>query len=319
MAGWVVTAGMGLVALSQGAGFSWIPLLWSVQAFTPFVLAPAVPVAAMALMRRRWLVGAVHAGLACCLFVLVAPVITASTEAPPASAPRLTLAQGNVYYRTDRPAEVAAAMVDTGADVLAMTEYSRPVADVMESMLARGELAAYPYVAADAPGDRNGVALWSRHPIVEQRITRIGQGRAIDATLDVDGTLVRIVVVHPLPGTDRSSLASWTGDLAALRDVADPRKPVVPTMIVGDFNATRWHPAFRDLLGDGWRSAHELLGEGWSRSWPSDLPGPPLVRIDHALLSEGVIPTVARDVALPGSDHLGFVVEVAVAPRAPAP
>jgi endonuclease/exonuclease/phosphatase (EEP) superfamily protein YafD len=158
------------------------------------------------------------------------------------------------------------------------------------------------------------VALWSRHPIVEHRIIRLGGGRAIDATLEVGGVLLRIVVVHPLPGTDRASLTSWTTDLAAIRRTVDPDRSSVPAIIVGDFNATRWHPAFRDLLDDGWRSAHEVLGAGWSRSWPSDLPGPPLVRIDHALVGDGVVPTAVHDLPLPGSDHLGFVVELAIAP-----
>jgi endonuclease/exonuclease/phosphatase (EEP) superfamily protein YafD len=310
--GWALTAAMGVLAASQALGFSWIPLLWTAQAFTPLLLAPAVPVAAIALVRRRWAAAVIHTGLACCLVVLIAPVVTASTERAPTSAPRLTIAQGNVFYRTDRPDEVAAAMVGTGADVLAMTEYSQPVADAFDAI--DGLTDEYPYVVAATPGDRNGVGLWSRHPILEQRITRVGSGRAIDATIDVDGRRVRVVVVHPLPGTDGASLASWSDDLAAIRHLADPDDARSPTVIVGDFNATRWHPAFRDLLGDGWRSAHEELGDGWSRSWPSDLPGPPLVRIDHALVSAGVIPTAVHDVALPGSDHLGLVVELAIAP-----
>lgn len=310
LAGWIVTAAMGLVAISQALGFSWIPLLWALQAFTPFVLAPAVPVALVAAWRRRRTVAAVHAGLSLCLLVLVLPVVLHERPTVPADAARLTVAQGNVYYRTDRPSEVAAAMLATDADVLAFTEFSQPVAD---ALAAAGAASRYPFRADEAPGDRNGVALLSRYPITSGGTTRVGRSLAVDATLDVDGSAVRVVVVHPLPGTDRESLAAWTHDLPAIGALADPDDPATsPTIVVGDLNATRWHPALRDVLDRGWRDAHELLGRGWSASWPTDLPGPALVRIDHALLSRRVVPVSVHDVALPGSDHRGFVLDVAI-------
>jgi endonuclease/exonuclease/phosphatase (EEP) superfamily protein YafD len=68
------------------------------------------------------------------------------------------------------------------------------------------------------------------------------------------------------------------------------------------------------VLSRGWRDAHEVLGRGWSASWPTDLPGPPLVRIDHALVSGSVVVEGIVDVEIPGSDHRGFVVSVAVDP-----
>ncbi len=62
--------------------------------------------------------------------------------------------------------------------------------------------------------------------------------------------------------------------------------------------------------------AHEQTGHGLSFSWPADRGLlPPLFRLDHALMSDGVTATALRDVAIPGSDHVGFVVE----PARPAP
>jgi hypothetical protein len=38
------------------------------------------------------------------------------------------------------------------------------------------------------------------------------------------------------------------------------------------------------------------------------------VRLDHALVGPGVVPTAIDDIQVPGSDHRGFVVDVAVNP-----
>ena len=309
---WVATALMCGLALTQLAAFTWIPLVWMLQALTPYLLLPALPAAVMAAWRRHWTATTVHAGLLLVLLWLTGPVLWHdSPPAPAAGAPRLTITSANVYSQTDRPADAAAALLATDADVVAVTEYS---ADVAAAFANAGAADTHPFVAAEAPGDRNGVALYSRYPITTQSVARLGQGLTVDATLDVAGTPVRVVVVHPLPGTDGESLASWFDDLHALRDTVEPSSGPggVATMIVGDFNATRWHPAFRELLDRGWHDAHELLGQGFSRSWPTDLSIPPLVRIDHALVDDRVSPIAVHDLDVPGSDHRGFVLEVAV-------
>lgn len=310
--GWIATASIGFVAASQGLGFTWIPALWALQALTPFVLGAALPLAAIALVARRPAMAAVNVGTLVALAWLVAPVVAHDDAGTPGPDSRhLTVASGNVYYRTERPGEIAAAMLDLDADVIAMTEFSAPVEDAFERLDGGRE---YPFVAARAPGDRNGVAVYSRYPIVDTTVAPIGQGLAVDVVLDIDGVTARVVVVHPLPGTDGVSLEAWSGDLPAIGSIADPDTDGAHTMIVGDFNATRWHPAFRDVLRRGWRDAHEVLGDGWSRSWPTGRWFPSLVRIDHALVGAAVAVTGVRDVALPGSDHRGFVVTVAIEP-----
>lgn len=310
--GWIATGSIGFVAISQALGFTWIPALWALQALTPLALGASVPMAVIALLAHRRAMAAVHLGVVVALGWLVLPIVFhADAGTPPPDARRLTIASGNVYYRTDRPGEIAAALLALDADVIAMTEFSVPVEEAFERLDSSGR---YPFVAALAPGDRNGVAVYSRYPIVDRTIAPIGQGLAVDVVLDVDGVPTRVVVVHPLPGTDGPSLEAWTGDLPAIGGVADPEAEGARTLIVGDFNATRWHPAFRDVLGRGWRDAHEVLGDGWSRSWPTGRPFPPLVRIDHALVGDAVSVIDVHDVALPGSDHRGFVVTVAIAP-----
>lgn len=312
LAGWLATAAMGGLALSQATGTSWIPLVWSLQAFTPWLLAPAVPALVVSAVRRRWAAAGVHAGISLCLVVLVLPVLRhPSPPAVAADAPALTIAHANVYFRNERPAALVEVLLATGADVIAMSEYS-PAVD--EAFTAAGGLDRYPYGLSRVPGDRDGMALFSRFPLVSQEIGRLTSGSFIDVVLDVQGVEVRMVVVHPLPGTSREALSAWRDDLDAIGHLVadDAAAGGSPAVVVGDFNATRWHPALRDLLDDGWSDAHEMLGQGFSRSWPTDRRFPPLVRIDRALVNDLISPRSTVDVSLPGSDHAGFVLDLAV-------
>ena len=109
---------------------------------------------------------------------------------------------------------------------------------------------------------------------------------------------------HPHPrGLDA---ASW----ATLKTQATSAPGAVA--VVGDFNSTRWNPPFGDLLAAGLHDAHESVGQGLSRSWPNLGFPVPLMRLDHALVNDKVGVVSVHDVDVPGSDHIGFVTELAV-------
>jgi hypothetical protein len=54
------------------------------------------------------------------------------------------------------------------------------------------------------------------------------------------------------------------------------------------------------------------MGRGFSTSWPVAWDLPPFVRLDHALLRPGVVPTGVRELHVPGSDHRGLVADLAL-------
>ena len=90
--------------------------------------------------------------------------------------------------------------------------------------------------------------------------------------------------------------------------------PATPRMLVGDFNAGYWHPAFRELLDDGWHDATQVTHRGFSASWPNDwFVVPPFVRLDHVLVNERLVVLDTHDVDVPGSDHQGLFVTVVAA------
>ncbi len=153
-----------------------------------------------------------------------------------------------------------------------------------------------------------GVAIWSKDPVGvadHQETTYV----SLDLTVDGPDGPVRIVAVHPpTPITD---FDGWRNDLARIGEVG--RRGETPTVVIGDFNASFWHPSFRALLDDGFTDAHIAAGKGFSTSWPTDRPYPPFVRLDHALTTDSLVSTDVDDFDIVGSDHRGLIVTVAPA------
>jgi endonuclease/exonuclease/phosphatase (EEP) superfamily protein YafD len=124
-----------------------------------------------------------------------------------------------------------------------------------------------------------------------------------------------VYVVHP--PNPLENIHPWRDEIHGLARRAAVND--APCIVVGDFNATFWHPPFRSLFEAGWRDAHVLTGRGFSSSWPNHLRWlPPFLRLDHALVDGSLEVTEAVDVDLPGSDHRGFVVSVIVNRAEPA-
>jgi endonuclease/exonuclease/phosphatase (EEP) superfamily protein YafD len=100
---------------------------------------------------------------------------------------------------------------------------------------------------------------------------------------------------------------------------------VGPFVVAGDLNTTTFRPKIQELSDTGLTDAHESLGQGLSSSFKLSASGVlaapgAVVRLDHVLLSDGVRAISADDLDSADSDHLPFVVTLAVRPgdRRPA-
>jgi len=311
---WVCTALMGALALSQAIGRTPQVTLFVLQATTWIALAPSAPVAITAAVTGRWLLALVNIVILAALAVLTAPLLRrdAVTTTRP-SDPLATIVFANTYYENERPDDTVAALLDLDADLLALAEYTPAIE---ASLGAKGAFERYPFQVGAAEVTRDGIVLLSRLPITAGAHRDIGDVPGIDATVDVDGVPLRVVVVHPVAPTRARDLRSWTRDLRTYRVLLDEAAASgEAVLVVGDFNAARGHPDFRALVdATPFRSAHEWLGEGWSTSWPINGITPAFVRIDHALV-HGVIPTGVTDVDPPGTDHRAFALRFAVPRR----
>lgn len=311
MLGWIATALVGAVMITQVTGWPRGRSVSIVHALTPYLGASAVVVAAIAVW-RRWLAlatTAVATGLAVVLLSL--PLFVPGD--PPATAPGATglrVAVANLLYSNTRSEEAADVLLDADADVIVFAEFTVDHQAVFQEHPMAGR---YPH-RIDRP-DRGpaGIGVWSRTPLAPVDPPR-PFASGIDVVVEhLDGP-VRLLGVHvPSPVSD---VDAWRQDLQQLEQIS--RSATTPLIVAGDLNASYWHPEFRSLLDAGFADAHITTGNGFATSWPTDGLVPPFVQLDRALTTGSLVATDLDDLDVPGSDHRGFVVTVARArPGAP--
>jgi endonuclease/exonuclease/phosphatase (EEP) superfamily protein YafD len=303
---WVVVAGLAWIVVSRVFGITFpARVTVMLQALLPLVFLLAYPIGVVALVRRRWALGA-----ACVLLVIVhlASVYPAlghrSLPAWAASAPRLTVLEANLFDRNDDLDGAAAKIMASGADVLVLVELE---SGTLSALRRAGVDDAYPYSTLPRGRFRTD-AIWSKTPLTPGQAPS-HQGYRARATVLVAGRPLELLAVHvdnAIRGRDL-----WSDEVKELGDVATSLDR--PVALVGDFNSTRWNPPFGDLLGRGLHDAHEATGQGLSRSWPEVGFVPiPLIRLDHAVVNDRVGVVSVHDYTIPGSDHRGFVTELAI-------
>jgi endonuclease/exonuclease/phosphatase (EEP) superfamily protein YafD len=287
------------------------------QGVTPFVYFAVWPVAALALWRRKWLLAGVAVFLVAVHIAVTLPAVwPRSTPAWASGAPSARVLVANVKADNPQVVDVAKQVAAADVDVLVLIEVTDWWIDQLDSS---GAATRFPYrVLQPDSFSARGAAIFSRLPIEPGPVIDLGRGRrAPSGTITLDGgSEVTLFAVHLVSPYAKVREERW-------RENFDTLQRTIPTLegayvLAGDFNATRWHPFFGRLLDAGLTDAHEQVGKGLTRSWPTDKPKriiPTVMRLDHALMSDGVTATAVQDVAIPGSDHLGFVVDLAVRPR----
>ena len=307
---WAFVALLSVVAVSRRVGGTAPTLLQPLQAVVPLLFLPIYVILAGALVTRRWMLAVTAVLFGLVHWFSVAPA--RGTDDRPYWLGRgasITVAEANLYEKNPTLAESIANLRAADADVVVVVEVTQ---DADAAMAAAGLYVSYPYRVVEPIRGAAGSAILSKLPLTD--VGRLTRNRLpiADITLP-DGQKVRIVAVHPMPPLSGSrSAKEWTEDLGVLRRYA--ARTVGPVALVGDFNGTRWQPAFGSLLHSGLRDAHEATGKGLTNSWPADRFRR-LVRLDHALVGDQLFPTAVTDVQLPGSDHLGFVATFDVRPQ----
>lgn len=301
--GWATVALVGAVAITQALGWAGTRGVAVIQSLTPYLGLLVVPVALVALWRRRLRLATVCGAIGVGILVLAAPLAFPNEqEKPMADAVGLRVASVNLLYRNDRIEDVADTLADLAPDVIVFSEYTAE----HQAALQRSELADDFLYRIDRSGQlAGGVAVWSRTPVLVDEHPDT-YNYSLDVTVDGPDGDVRLVALHT--PTPLVSFDNWRRDLRTAARTG--RDASGPTMVIGDFNASYWHPDFRRMLDAGLVDAHAALGKGFSTSWPTDRFLPPFVRLDHALTTPDLVSTEVDDFEIPGSDHRGFVVTV---------
>ena len=313
--GWLLAAPLALAAtahlarLDQGA-----TVLLLAAGLIPMLWAPALLAAAIGWWARRRVLAALSAGL---LVLYLAWALAglgipwAGPPGPPA-APRLRLFSANLYHHNPDVGSIAEEIRAAAPEVVALTELSPENA---AGLRRTGVLGAYPQAVVRARPGAFGIGLWSRLPLAGAHVTEVAGVPVIRATVLLDGRRLRLYVVHTVAplGAD---LDRWREQLAWLDRAA--RQERDPLVVAGDLNATRWHRDLSRLLAGGLDDAHERRGRGWRATWPRDRwPLPPLLRLDHVLVSRQVGVRAVWEGDGRGSDHLPVLADVFLTGGAP--
>jgi vancomycin resistance protein VanJ len=224
----------------------------------------------------------------------------------------------NTLYSGDYNGEFQTLIQRLQPDYIAIQEVNWRMVQLFKNNLSTD----YPYQIARTAGAGGGLALFSRYPLdIAPSPYGVMSCQCITITSDVAGQSITLIIVHIWrPDIDLSRYGRLpvvkqfsSGFQTPIFDQLLERIAAVdgPLVVLGDFNTTERQPNYwrlRRLLKDsfaqaGWGLGHTFPANLRARGWAI----PPLVRIDHILISDHWQALAAWTGQLSTSDH-GFVV-----------
>ncbi len=228
---------------------------------------------------------------------------------------RLRLLTVNAQGGAADPAALLRTVRRHDVDVLAVQELTPR----MVSRLAAAGLAEWlPFSHLDPRPGSPGTGLWARWPL--SPLPPVAGLTAATPRARINppgGRPVTLTAVHPLAPT-HGNAANWQRELTLIRQALAAVDE--PQLVAGDFNASRDHRPFRDLLAAGFL---DCADSGQRRSWPGfTWPAAgrmlPVMRLDHVLVSRPATVGMARAIRLPRTDHHGVLAAIEFAENPPA-
>ena len=313
--GWFVLAVLAVLAFTSAVTSTKRAGLAVAYDALPYLLGVSWLVLGLAILEGSWLLAAA-AGALCVyhLWLIVPRFMRARTPHWARSAPRLRVVVSNVFTENRTPEVLAGLLLEADGDVMVITEWNAAFAAAFE---AAGGGESHPHRLVD-PDDHSeyAVCIASKQPLGDgSAVEQIGQLTLTRAVVVCGSRPLQLIGVIPNAVVDPGGFSIWKSQIESLIG----HLPMLdrPIVVAGDFNTTRFRPEFKALLKAGFVDAHDALGKGLSTSFrlatDGVLAGPgTVIRLDHALLSKAVCALDAHDLDAGGSDHLPFVMTLAV-------
>lgn len=296
------------------------PLRWRSRATVSAVtLAPAslVPAAAaelaLILLRRRTAAVAGAAVLAGCAITHIAPYrrTVASRHRMRRADVEVTVMTANLLHGKADPEPLARTVQRHQVDVLCVQEVHQAALDLIADRTA--ELLPHHHTLAGSRGGGSGI--FSRFPLTN-RAEPEGYGFP-PVMADVMVPIAREPGVRPITLLSFHSKAPlgnrdarpWADDLALVGGLMRGHQGSL--IVAGDFNATREHRQFRDLLTGGFTDAAGDAGAGLMFTFPGTPRAIPLGCLDHVVVGRGLTGIAAGSVPIIGSDHRAVIARIA--------
>jgi endonuclease/exonuclease/phosphatase (EEP) superfamily protein YafD len=295
------------------AGHQWLAMAASFAPYGSIAWGAAVVLALVgARGRTRLVVAPLALGLAWHIGLL-APYLPGPTHKAAGQTESLTVLELNLHFGQADLTQLAADVDRFRPDVVVLTEVTRSDEKTFKN---RSWSRALPYQAGTAgddydpaagTGDARGTLVLSRQPLTQLEVADGTLFSDFAVRLDVSGKHVTLIAAHaanPEHGLDR-----WLGDGEALTRLALAHGSG-PLIVAGDLNATAEHLTLRTLSAKAGLT-DTASGEGWHPTYPADAWYPPLIQIDHVLVSRQFSTTGFQTVRVAGTDHLGLLVTLA--------
>jgi endonuclease/exonuclease/phosphatase family metal-dependent hydrolase len=306
--GWLIVTPLAVSAGARLAGLDEASsLLLLADGLTPLLGPTALVAFGIGLQQRRWTLTILSAATAGMFLWSALPGIGMPVRVRPRgeTSPLLRLFSANVHSSNPDLGPIAKEILVAAPDLVALQEADP---DGTTGLRRSGVFARFPYSVTEIRYGASGIALWSRFPLAESRVLDVGGMPAISATVVLGARRLRLFIVHAI-GPVGDGRVRWKAQLRRIDE--EIRREQRPLVVAGDFNATRYHPSFRLLLSDGLADAHERRGRGWATTWPRDRwPLPPLMRLDHVLVSPDVSVRSVREGVGQGSDHRPIIADL---------
>ncbi|MBG83772.1 MAG: hypothetical protein CMJ40_04400 [Phycisphaerae bacterium] len=305
----VVMLGLGRLA------FILPPLDWFSH-FPATALIGSVILTAILAVTRCW--RACWLGFATMVFsalLLTAPYLGSSRHPAGLKAANLVIAAGNVLVSNIHLDEVVDSLPD--ADVIALIETSSAWKGILPSLEER-----WPRHWSDLRDNPFGISVLTRAPVQSSEWIMLTPGGypAFKLEIDVDGMPVTVLAVHAMSPQSLHMLETRDAQLAMLTDLI--REIPGNLILIGDLNASLWSSSLLKLMHEtGLRSTRANMGfKGVnSGTWPTQAPAIMRLPIDHCLVRGNIEPVAMNTFMIPGADHLGIQVELAVHDAADQP
>ena len=317
--GWLVCVLLATVVIAHNLQI-WIsvdegPVLAVAYDVLPLALFAAPVVAIWAVVSDHLLLAVAAAVLIVYhLFLVIPRMISERIPEWARRAPRFRLAVANVFVDNLTPGAAASQLVGCGAEVIVIAEATPAFMEVFD---AAGGRKSHPHRVLD-PKDTSdyAVAIVSRLPLeAGSEMVELSALNLAVAKVDVGGVVTTIATLNPEARFDPDGYEIWKKQIEALKSfIPEVQGPLV---IAGDLNTTRFRPEFQELLDTGLADVIDSLGQAWKPSFSLRSVSPLgafgfIARLDHALANDRVRSLRVRNLKACGSDHLPFVITLAV-------
>jgi vancomycin resistance protein VanJ len=263
--------------------------------------------------------------------VAVLSIVRAGGELWSPEAPRpgerdttLTVLSWNLELESRSPADAAAGVAATDADLVALQELTLAFAEAIEADATLR--ARYPYRILEPRPGPAGLGLLAKRPLIVRGPAEGGRVLRAGLLLD-DGRILELLDVHPT----RPAYRMWgpipvsldtrarDEDVARIAAIVDALDEPAATLVIGDLNGTSSEAGLA-VLEKHLVDAHAAVGMGPGFTWrPDRLEGLDIgvLRIDHVMTGGWLVPETATVDCSGTGDHCRLLVTLRIAEPTP--